>query len=102
MLSRLHASNPMSVDKPLDSPEENVLKDFCRVNTNSENKTRSKLSSVAQPVDSTPTPENISAEELKGSLQLFLFTSVLQGAPEVDGRAIRQRRRDGDLFQRSY
>ncbi|KAG6965134.1 hypothetical protein JG687_00005582 [Phytophthora cactorum] len=45
MLSRLHASNPMLVDKLLNSPDE----DFCRVDTNSENKTRSMLSSVVQP-----------------------------------------------------
>ncbi|KAG6965115.1 hypothetical protein JG687_00005603 [Phytophthora cactorum] len=78
----------MSVDKPLDSPEENVLKDFCRVNTNSENKTRSKLSSVAQPGRKM---QLIPHQRPKISLP-----------PEVDGRAIRQRRRDGDLFQRSY
>ncbi|KAG3123888.1 hypothetical protein PC128_g27565 [Phytophthora cactorum] len=52
MLSRVHASNPMPVDELLNPPEEIVLKehptdeDFCRVDTNSENKTRSELSSV--------------------------------------------------------
>ncbi|KAG6971589.1 hypothetical protein JG687_00001949 [Phytophthora cactorum] len=43
MLSRLHASNPNVFKKhPTDE-------NFCRVDTNSEDKTRSKLSSVAQP-----------------------------------------------------
>ncbi|KAG6977017.1 hypothetical protein JG688_00000818 [Phytophthora aleatoria] len=52
MLPRLHASNTMSVDELLNPPKENVLiedptdEDFCRVDTNSENKTRSELSSV--------------------------------------------------------
>ncbi|KAG6946753.1 hypothetical protein JG688_00015863 [Phytophthora aleatoria] len=49
MLSHLHASYPMSVDKLLNPPEENVLmehQDFRRFDTNSENKTRNELSSV--------------------------------------------------------
>ncbi|KAG2762660.1 hypothetical protein JG687_00015580 [Phytophthora cactorum] len=52
MLSRLHASNPMSVDELLNPPEENVLmedptdEDFCRVFTNSEYEARSELTSV--------------------------------------------------------
>ncbi|KAG3099921.1 hypothetical protein PI125_g14896 [Phytophthora idaei] len=49
MLSHLHAPNPVPVDVLLNPPEEIVLKadeDFCRVDTNSENKTRSELSSV--------------------------------------------------------
>ncbi|KAG6976324.1 hypothetical protein JG688_00001482 [Phytophthora aleatoria] len=54
MLSRLHASNPMSVDELLNPPVEYVLKehptdeDFRRVDTNSENKTRSELSSASR------------------------------------------------------
>ncbi|KAG6956936.1 hypothetical protein JG687_00010288 [Phytophthora cactorum] len=52
MLSRLHVSNPMPADELLNPPEENVLndhptdEDFCRVDANSANKTRSKLSTM--------------------------------------------------------
>ncbi|KAG6962803.1 hypothetical protein JG688_00008432 [Phytophthora aleatoria] len=52
MLSRLRASNTMSVDELLNPPEENVLmedptdEDYCRVDSNSENEIRSELSSV--------------------------------------------------------
>ncbi|RAW43053.1 hypothetical protein PC110_g826 [Phytophthora cactorum] len=75
MLLRLHASNTMSVDELLNPPEENVLmedptdEDFCPVETNSEYDSRSQLSSVdatgeddEDAADSTPTPENLSAE----------------------------------------
>ncbi|KAF1778846.1 hypothetical protein GQ600_9900 [Phytophthora cactorum] len=52
MLSRLRASNTMSVDELLNPPEENVLmedptdEDYCPVDSNSENEIRSELSSV--------------------------------------------------------
>ncbi|KAF1777454.1 hypothetical protein GQ600_17086 [Phytophthora cactorum] len=79
----LHAPNPISVDELLNPAEENVLMEgggtnegFCRVGTNSENEARSELSSVVatgedgkDAADSTPMPQNLSAEELKGRLK---------------------------------
>ncbi|KAG2771722.1 hypothetical protein JG687_00010418 [Phytophthora cactorum] len=84
----------MSVDELLNPPEENVLmeyptdEDFCRVDTNSEYKARSELSSVdatgegdEDAADSTPTSENLSAEELKERLkwmtQLFISADTM-------------------------
>ncbi|KAG6950126.1 hypothetical protein JG687_00014441 [Phytophthora cactorum] len=102
MLSCLHASNPMSVDKLLNSPEENILKehptdeDFCRVDTNSEKReTRSKLSSVAQP------GRKRKMQLIPHNARKYLCGRA-EGAPEVDGGAIRQCRHDGDFFHRSY
>ncbi|KAG4063379.1 hypothetical protein PC123_g1850 [Phytophthora cactorum] len=87
MLPRLHASNTMSVDELLNPPEENVLiedptdEDFCRVDTNSENKTRSELT---QPGRTTK------MQVIPGQRRKSLCGRA-EGAPAVDGAAIRQR-----------
>ncbi|KAG6967373.1 hypothetical protein JG688_00006336 [Phytophthora aleatoria] len=76
----------MPVDELLNPPDE----DFCRVDTNSENKTSIELSSV----DATGW-EDEDAAASHANARKYLFGRA-EGAPEVDGGAIRQ------PIQRSY
>ncbi|KAG6957403.1 hypothetical protein JG687_00010005 [Phytophthora cactorum] len=75
--------------------EDPTDEDFCRVDTNSENETRSELSSVdatgeddEDAADSTPTPENLSAEEQKERLKWMAELLVSADAMRISSREV--------------
>ncbi|KAG3030761.1 hypothetical protein PC121_g1823 [Phytophthora cactorum] len=75
--------------------EDPTDEDFCRVDTNSENETRSELSSVdatgeddEDAADSTPTPENLSAAEQKERLKWMAELLVSADAMRISSREV--------------
>uniref|UniRef100_H3GYN9 HTH CENPB-type domain-containing protein n=1 Tax=Phytophthora ramorum TaxID=164328 RepID=H3GYN9_PHYRM len=102
MLTRLHPSNPMSVEELLNPPDENILadeptdEDFCRVESSErENGCGQDVGDGGiedeeeESTSSTyPTPENLSTEELKERLQWIAQLFVTAGAMGVRSRDV--------------
>ncbi|KAG6954298.1 hypothetical protein JG687_00011870 [Phytophthora cactorum] len=84
MLSRLHASNTISVYELLNPSEENVLmedptdEDFCRIDTTLKTRLEAGQNRGGRRRYSwsTQTPENISAEKLRLKLMAQLVVSA--------------------------